>query len=109
MDEHQQAVQGASWLADSWQWLVGLALTLVVIPYVKFSEKRAADTKERVRVIEERVCDSDETRDILKEGIDPLQTSMSTMIQRVGQISDTMTQIAMHVGPNGPKNRRSND
>lgn len=76
--------------------------------------------RERIAVLENRVCDSADVRKIVKEENEPIQASINQLIQRMGehsdnvndrmnQISDTMTQIAMHTGPNAPRDRREYD
>ena len=112
MEEQQQAVEAAGWFTRNWQWLLGT----VVAPFAWLVVKN----RERVAILESRVCDSAAVTKIVKEENKPIQESIGKLIDRMGehndnvtermnQLSDTMTTIAMHIGPDGPRNRRGSD
>jgi hypothetical protein len=112
MDEQQQAVEAAGFITRNWQWLT--STVALPVGYVLFKNR------ERIAVLEERVCDSEEARTIINEENKPIQDSISQLIQRMGEhndnvnrrmdkLSDTMTGIALHIGPHAPLDRREGD
>lgn len=112
LDEQQQAASAAGWFSQHWQWFV----SVIAIPLGIVLHKN----RERIAILENRVCDSAQVTAIVKKENEPLQASMTQLIQRMGehndnvtrrmdQLSDTMTDIALHIGPNGPRNRRGSD
>jgi hypothetical protein len=111
-EQQSQAVEQAGWLSQHWQWF----MSVVAIPLGIVLHKN----RERIAILENRVCDSAQVTKIVKEENEPIQAGMNQLIKRMGehndnvndrmnQISDTMTTIAMHIGPNGPRNRRGDD
>jgi hypothetical protein len=112
MDEQQQAVEAVGFFARNWQWLV----TTVFLPlgYILFRNR------ERIAIVETKMVNSEEVRDIVQEENKPLSDGLFQLIQRMGEhndnvnrrmdkLSDTMTTIAMHIGPHAPFDRREGD
>ena len=119
MDEQKQAVEAVTLLGSSWQWIVGGLVTIVVAPYIKWNHARIDKHRDRLIALEETMCNSAETKQIVEDGIKPLvaahesiMLSQQATIARLGQLSDTLTKVAMHTGSDGnnaPHNRRGSD
>jgi hypothetical protein len=120
MEEQKQAADIAGFLGHYWEAVIGFTMAVVIAPYVKWNHKRVDAHRVRLTALEAQICNSKEVRDIVSEENAPLQKSLSQLIDRMGQhndnvtermnqLSDIMTNIAMHVGPSGPRNRRDHD
>jgi len=135
MVEPEQIQTAVSAAAEEWNFLDMLKyLGGILILYIPFLEKRAnrqqreIDANKAANSIlgtafseaQKRMVDSEDARTIVNQEIEPVQRAVDQLISRMGEhndnvnrrmdkISDTVTDLAIQLGPTGPRNRRGAD